>query len=144
MKERSAPQYFELQERHACYAPLGEVSLGQATQMVNQAIRFARDQGVERLVVDLTGLAGLQSPSLPERYWIVREWAGSATTHVALSIVLQPYLIDPERFGVMVAVNLGTRADVFTERALAVAWLLSDQPSSVQRSSAADSPQDKE
>jgi hypothetical protein len=48
---------------------------------------------------------------------------------VAVALVLQPYLLDPERFGVVVAWNQGMRADVFTEVQEALTWLLSDAKS---------------
>lgn len=132
MNTPAAPDHFELQQSHACYAPIGRLSVLEIVRLVDEAILFARDQQCERLLVDLTRVIDLPSPSLPERYWIVRQWARSATNRVAIALVLQPYLIDPERFGVQVAVNLGTRADVFTEKPAALAWLVSDQLSSVQ------------
>jgi hypothetical protein len=41
-------------------------------------------------------------------------------------------LLDPERFGVTVATNMGMRTNAFDSREHAVAWLLSQPPSRSQ------------
>ena len=45
-----------------------------------------------------------------------------------MAFVLEPDLIDPGRFGVVVAWNLGMRAEVFTDLIEARKWLLSNAP----------------
>jgi hypothetical protein len=132
MMQPLPPKYFHSCAGYGLYAPSGVVSLDEAVKLVNTALVYARQQQIGRLLVDLTDLSGFPSPSVADRYWIVREWAGLATTRISMAIVLQPEMIDPERFGVKVAVNLGVRADAFISRSKALTWLLSDQPSSVQ------------
>ena len=125
------PKYFERREGYAIFAPVWTVSLREATDLVTRAIVFACDHQVERLLVDTTGLTGFPSPSVADRYWIVRQWANASKARVAVAVVLEPYMVDPERFGVKVGVNLGMRTDVFTANAEALEWLLSSRPSSV-------------
>ena len=124
-------QFFESRNGYGYYAPVGEVSLKEAGSFVSRGIQFALTSGIPRLLVDATGLTGFPMPSVAERYWIVREWATVSENRVAAAFVLQPHIIDWDRFGFQVATNLGMRADVFTSQPEALEWLLSDRPSSV-------------
>jgi hypothetical protein len=119
------PKHFQVYEGYACYAPAGVVSLDMASNLIASAILFAREQKIRRLLVDATQLTGFHSPSVAERYWIARKWAKESKNMVEAAFALQRYLIDPERFGVQVAINLGMRADVFESSSDALSWLLS-------------------
>lgn len=116
----------EIKIRDGCayYRPTGEVTLAQATQLCNQAIAFARDRHVPKLFINAQGLGGFASPTLPERYFIARQWAETARGKVQLSLVVHQEMIDPEKFGIMVARNVGMNADVFSEEGAALDWLL--------------------
>jgi hypothetical protein len=118
----------------ACYHPEGNVSLVEAVELCTQAIGFARINGIGRLLIDATQLSGFPSPTVAERYWIARGFAFEAKTFVTVSFALQPYLLDPERFGVTVATNLGMRTNAFGAKSEAVAWLLT-QPDQIQTQS---------
>ena len=130
MKPESAerPEAFEVYGKYATYAPVGVVSLEMATNLIAAAVIYARNNAINKLLIDATQLTGFPNPSLADRYWIIREWASEAAGQVAAAIVLQPHLIDPERFGVVVAWNLGMRADVFTSAQEGLAWLLGSSP----------------
>jgi hypothetical protein len=128
---RQPPENFELYPDHASYTPIGVVSLAEALTLLTKAIIYSREEGIKRLLVDARKLTGFQSPSLPQRYWIGRRFAANASDAVAVALVLEPHLIDPGRFGVIVAWNLGMRVDVFTEITEARTWLLSDTLPSV-------------
>ena len=119
------PEHFQLREGYASFDPAGVVSLEKAVALVTSALLFAREQSIRLLLVDGTRLTGFPSPSVADRYWIVRQWATDSQNRVEVAFALQRYLIDPDRFGIQVAVNLGMRADVFESRAEALAWLLS-------------------
>jgi len=120
-----APENFQICEGYACYAPADTMSLKQAVALITTAIIFARDNKIRRLLIDATQLSGFQSPSVADRYWIVRHWAAESQNLVEVAFTLPRYVIDPERFGVQVAINLGMRTDVFESRAEAIVWLLS-------------------
>jgi len=122
------PEYFQVHEEYAAYDPIGVVSLEKAASLISSAIIFARDHNIKLLLVDARQLTGFPSPSVPDRYFISREWAREAKSRVKVAVVLQRYMIDPERFGVQVAINLGMRANVFDSRPEALAWLLSGPP----------------
>ena len=107
----------------AYYRPVGKVKLDEAVELVDQAIAYAREQRIPRLFVNAAGLTGFPSPSLPERYFLARKFAATAQGAVQMAIVIRPEMIDPERFGIMVARNAGMNADVFTAEREALAWL---------------------
>ena len=115
----------------ACYHPAGNVSLAEAVEHCTEAISFARTYGIGRLLIDATQLGGFPSPTVAERYWIARNFAFQAKTLVTVSFALQPHLLDPERFGVTVATNLGMRTNAFSAKSEALAWLLT-QPDPMQ------------
>jgi hypothetical protein len=120
-----SPESFQFCEGYASYDPVGIVSLSQAVKLITTAISFALEHGITRLLVDATRLTGFPSPSVAERYWIVHEWAAEGKNVLEVALALQRHLMDPDRFGIQVAINLGMRVDVFEARADALAWLLS-------------------
>ena len=124
LQTNKLPRNFQLCEGYACFTPAGSVALVTAVELITTAIIFARDNQLKRLLVDATQLV-FPSPSIPERYWIVRKWAEESKNAVEVALVLERSLIDPERFGVQVAINLGLRADVFETRLEALSWLIS-------------------
>ena len=124
-------QQFEVCAGHALASLAGCVSLEQAADAVTRALVAARDRGIQRLLVDASQLTVFPSPTLADRYFIVRRWAAEAGKQVELSIVLQQHILDPDRFGIMVAVNLGMRADAFSSPSEALTWLLGGRPAGV-------------
>jgi hypothetical protein len=123
--DKRLPEYFEICDGYACYSPVGVVSLDKAVELITSALIFAREQKIRRLLVDTTQLTGFPNPSVVDRYWSISKWAGVSQCVVEIAFVLQPHLIDPERFGVTVAINRGMRGDVFETKSDALAWLLS-------------------
>lgn len=118
---------FALVGDHAEYRPTGHVSLREAEQLVASAIALAREQHVRKLLVVTTGLTGFDSPSLARRYYFVHEWARAAQGMVRIAMVARPEMIDPRKFGVIVAGNAGLVADVFAAEEEALAWLQRSQ-----------------
>ncbi len=108
----------------AYYRPAGKVTLAQAAELVDQSIVFARDRRIPKLLVNCTQLTGFPSPSLPERYFMVHGWAKTAQGLVQIAMVVRAEMIDPEKFGITVALNAGLTADVYPNEAEALAWLL--------------------
>ena len=52
----------------------------------------------------------------------MREWARAAGGAVRLAMVARPEMIDPQKFGVTVAANIGLNADVSTSDEEALHW----------------------
>lgn len=108
----------------AYYRPAGKVTLDEAVELVDRAVAFARVRHVPKLLVNAVKLTGFPSPSLPERYFAARRFAESSNSRVQLALVIRAEMIDPEKFGVIVARNAGMNADVFAAEPEALAWLL--------------------
>ena len=121
-----APENFEVRPNYSYYRPTGQVSLEQATQLMTRALEYALAQNIKKLLVNATDLA-MPIPTLPDRFFAVREWAQVAGGRVRLSVVLSPEIIDPEKFGVLVARNAGLMANIFTSEPEALEWLLSNR-----------------
>lgn len=126
----SLTETFEVRNGYAFAQLAGSVTLEQAGAAVERAILAARSRGSQRLLVDACQLTGFPIPSLADRYFIVRGWAAVASGQIELSLVLQQQLIDPDRFGMVVALNSGMRADVFSSQLEALDWLLSGRAGS--------------
>jgi len=108
----------------ACYRPAGQLTLDEGVELVDQTIAYVRDHRIPKLLFNARALVGFRSPSLPERYFTVRKWAATSQSRVQVAMVIRAELIDPQKFGVMVARNSGLNADVFTGEAEALDWLL--------------------
>jgi hypothetical protein len=106
--------YFKADCDHAVFRPCGHVTLAQVAEMVEESIELAKARRVRRLLDVITGLDGFPSPTLTERFQIVEGWAGASAGRIKFALVIEPWLINPERFGVMVARNRGFDAEVFT------------------------------
>ncbi len=107
----------------AAFRPEGCLTLHKAVAMVTDAIVFARDQGLRKLLVNTKGLTGFESPGLGERYFFVHEWARASAGAVRIAMVLRADMIDPHKFGITAAANAGLVADVFSFEDMALAWI---------------------
>lgn len=107
----------------AYYRPAGKLTLEEAVELVDQTIASVRDQRIPKLLFNACSLVGFRPPSLPERYFAARRFAATSQSRVQVAIVLRAEMIDPEKFGVLVARNSGLNADVFAEEEQALAWL---------------------
>ncbi|MBP9899989.1 MAG: hypothetical protein V9H26_23395 [Verrucomicrobiota bacterium] len=107
----------------AYYRPVGKVTIEQGAGLVDHAIGFARAHQLSKLLINCAQLTGFPSPSLPQRYFLVRGWAKTAQGLVQVALVARPEMIDPEKFGVTVARNAGFLADVYPTEPEALAWL---------------------
>ena len=120
------PDHFEVVAGRGFFRPVGHVSLDEAVELVDRAIAYARASGITRLMVSGLQLTGVESPNPSERYFLVEKWAHTANGAVRVALAIPPNLIDPQKFGVTVAVNRRWIADVFVTEASATAWLDSD------------------
>lgn len=118
------PEYFELVADHAIYRPAGALKLAELVDMVADAISHARASGIHRLLVVLTDVTGILPPRPTARYRLVRTWARASAGQVRVAVVTTARMIDPGRFGVIVATNAGMEANVFENEKAALEWLL--------------------
>jgi hypothetical protein len=104
------------------------MSLEAAAELVTDAIAYARAHGIKELFVNATGITGFGPPTLGERYFIVDNWSRVARGAIRMAMVLRPEFIDPQKFGVTVALNRRFIVDVFVLEKPALAWLGSSEP----------------
>jgi hypothetical protein len=107
----------------AVLRPRGRVALAQLIPRVAAAIESARSRGLRKLLLDTLALEGLESPGIGTRFFLSRQWAVAAAGAVRVAVVASPRMLDPQKFGVVVARNFGTTAEAFTSVAEALAWL---------------------
>jgi hypothetical protein len=119
----AALEHFKIVDDHAEYRPTGRVALGEGVRLIASAIALAREQQARKLLVVTRGLATTERPTLATRYSMMKQFAEAAKGLVKVAIVTRPAMIDPQKFGVTVAVNSGLALDVFTTEEEALAWL---------------------
>jgi hypothetical protein len=110
------------------FRPVGKITLPDAISLITRAIKFTRDRQCPKLLVNALGLTGYAMPTLSDRYFAGRTWAAAAEKVVSAVLVIPPEMIDPEKFGVIVARNAGMNAEVFSTEAEAQRWLTSQPP----------------
>jgi hypothetical protein len=97
---------------------------------VAAAIAAARDGGTRKLLVDLRATDGMVPPTLAQRDTLVTIWARAAAGEVVVAVVAPRSLLDPERFGEMIAAAAGMLAEGFEDMEAARAWLLRQRAAS--------------
>lgn len=113
----------------AHYRPVGQLTLEEAIELVDEIIAFARERRIPKLLINARSLTGFHPPSLPTRYFAARQFAATGQGQVQLALVIQAEMIDREKFGVTVARNAGMNADVFAQESEALDWLAGDPES---------------
>ena len=119
----SMPEHFEILENYAAFRPTGKVTLQRAVEMVTDAIAFAREHSIRKLLVNTSNLTGYEQPDVATRYFFVHDLARAAARRVRVALVTRPERIDPQKFGITVAANIGFIAEVFTSAEDALKWL---------------------
>ena len=124
-KQIEHPEFFSLKENYAVCRPVGKLSLEENVRMIDDSLRFCKENNITRLLADITKAVGFPSPSLTDRFWLVTKWADSARGRVMLSLVVPSDMILPDKMGVTFAENRGLHSDVFPDENKAVEWLCS-------------------
>ena len=117
------PDNFVLEEGRALYRPVGSVSFDEAVVLVRAGIAAARRNRVRNLLVNTTALTGFSSPQQFERFLAAVAWAEESMGGVHLAMVARTDMIHPQKFGVLVAANLGLVSNIFSTEVEARAWL---------------------
>ncbi|HMP84479.1 MAG TPA: hypothetical protein PKA41_17425 [Verrucomicrobiota bacterium] len=116
-------QEYEVIENCAVARFKGEATLWQAVELVETAMARAMTEKTRKLLVNISAITGFPSPHLADRYFIVRRWAQFAKGELVMALVIQEHMMDPERFGIVVARNAGMLAEVFHLENEALTWL---------------------
>lgn len=117
----------------ASYEVVGEVArfrltggqvLEDGVQQIADAIVRTKESGIDKLLVDITGITGVEPPGVNARLWLMGEWARAGRSSVRAAIVVRPEFIEPDRFGVIAGMNAGFISNVFETETQALDWLL--------------------
>ena len=122
------PPHFVIERGHGAYRPTGDVTFDQVVALVRAAIAAARRHQLGDLLVDTTALTGFPSPDSFERFLAAVEWAREAAGGLRLAMVARAEMIDPQKFGVLVARNRGLSSNIFPTEPEARAWLKAGVP----------------
>lgn len=114
---------FEVIGRIARFRLAGEHELESGVHQITDAIVRTKEQGLDKLLVDITAIAGVAPPSVDMRYWLMSEWAQAGRGSVRFAIVTRPEFISPDRFGVVFGMNRGFTSNIFESEARALDWL---------------------
>jgi CheY-like chemotaxis protein len=117
------PDRFTVEARRGLYRPVGVVEFDEVVALVRAAIAAACRHRLRDLLVDTTALSGFPSPDAFERFLAAVEWAEEARAGVRMAMVAAAEMIDPHRFGVLIATTRGLVSNIFTTEAQARAWL---------------------
>jgi hypothetical protein len=115
--------FFQVLPEFAAFRPTGSSSLEEGVEAISAAITLAREQNQSKLLVDVSMVTGLESPSVTARYWLMRKWADASEDKVILAVIAPAEMIDWQKFGVTAGRNAGLICEVFTAEAGAVEWL---------------------
>lgn len=115
---------FEVAEGIAWFRLTGEQVLESAVRQIVDAIARTKAAGVDKLLVDITGIEGIEPPAMSTRLWLISEWARAGRGHVRTVLVARHEFIDPDRIGVIAGMNSGFVSNVFETEPQALDWLL--------------------
>ncbi|MGH8215578.1 MAG: hypothetical protein ACREPZ_07790 [Rhodanobacteraceae bacterium] len=90
---------------------------------ITDAIVRTKQRGLDKLLVDISGITGVEPPSVDARYWLMSEWARAGRGSVRVALLTRPEFIAPDRFGVIFGMNRGFISNVFESEDRALEWL---------------------
>lgn len=114
---------FEVFGDIACFSIGGEQDLVDGVHQITDAILRTKARGLGKLLVDVTGITGVQPPSVEMRFWLMGEWAKAGRGSVRMALVTRPEFISEDRFGIAFGMNQGFISNLFETRERALAWL---------------------
>ena len=115
---------FEVVGEVAWFRLTGGQVLEDEVLQIADAIARTRQQGLDKLLVDIRHIADVAPPSIGVRHWMMGEWAREGRASVRVAMVTRPEFIDPDRFGVIAGMNSGLVSNVFEDEGRALDWLL--------------------
>jgi hypothetical protein len=101
----------------------GDHDFVDAVHQVTDAILRTKVRGLDKLLVDITDIAGIEPPSVENRFWLMGEWAKAGRGSVRLALVTRPEFISEDRFGIAFGMNQGFISNLFETREQALGWL---------------------
>jgi hypothetical protein len=121
----SPPPDLELHERDGCLEAryLGTYSLERYKSQMERSTRACTEQGIARLLVDITDLVGY-APTTMERHEIGTAGAALSRHLEKVAVVATIEQLGPDTFATTVARNRGLSIQAFPDRDSALRWLI--------------------
>lgn len=114
---------YEVVGQIAYFRLAGEHELEDGVHRITDAIVRTKQHGLDKLLVDISGIVGVEPPSVDTRYWLMSEWARAGRGSVRVALVARPEFIAPDRFAVIFGMNRGFISNVFEAEDRALDWL---------------------
>ena len=118
----------------------GEQMVAEAASRVTEALIFARERQLRKLLVNTLGATMIGQPTVAGSYFRIQEWARAADGFVRLALVLRPSAADPRGVGLTMAANSGLIGNAFTSEGEALKWLHGTQGAASHVRKTADDP----
>ena len=119
------PAHLTLAPGYVVYRPVGLAPFAEWQRRMLDALAWCVRGGALRVLADLRRIALTTPGSTFERFQLGEQAAGAAAplgTRVA--VVGREPVLDPERFGITVAVNRGLTVEAFADEVAALRWLI--------------------
>jgi hypothetical protein len=114
---------FEVVGDIACFSVSGEQDFVGGVHQITDAILRAKARGLDKLLVDITSIRGVEPPSVEMRFWLMGEWAKAGRGAVRMALVTRSEFISEDRFGIAFGMNQGFISNLFETRESGLAWL---------------------
>lgn len=103
----------------------GDFIAGNVPEGFWENIDTARERGLNRMLCDITGVAGLDADrtTLIDRFIAYERFARSFPTDFSVAFLTRPEQLREDRFGETVLFNRGIRAKATADRNEALKWL---------------------
>lgn len=115
---------FEVVGDVAHFRLTGQQELVDGVRQIADAIARTKAGGLDKLLVDIRRITGVEPPGIATRHWLMGEWVREGRGSVRVAIVVRPEFIDPDRFAIIVGRNAGFVSNVFESEEPALDWLL--------------------
>lgn len=115
---------FEVIGEVARFRLTGGQVLEEGVHQIADAITRTKEFGLDKLLVDITAITGVEPPGVNMRLWLMGEWVKVGRGSVRVAMVARPEFIDPDRYAVIAGMNAGFVNNVFETEAQALDWLL--------------------
>jgi hypothetical protein len=119
----STAEFTERVGKRGFCRPSGSVTFEQGLELMSGAVRWARQEQLPDILIDIRGLTLVGPLTTFMRYELGRRLAEVSGGVVRVAIVANASLIDPQKIGALVAQNRGMNADVFASETDAIKWL---------------------
>lgn len=107
----------------AWFCASGPQELVDGVHQITDAILRAKAEGLGKLLVDITGITGVDPPSVDMRFWLMGEFAKAGRSSIRVALVTRREFMSEERFGIAVGMNQGFVSNLFETRDAALEWL---------------------